>query len=132
MCRGTFRQTCRQKNIHRSSTFQFFWYVAFLRRDSKQHSTRAEVHCCVGIRDFLLLKSFVIFSRQNVSYEEHTRLQKRLKDLQRRHNEFRSLILNPNMPSLNPVSIMSSSALPPGPEVSFTLLQVVMYYKLGK
>ncbi|NWX11019.1 CEP83 protein, partial [Caloenas nicobarica] len=70
-----------------------------------------------------LEKENQVLNRQNVSYEEHTRLQKRLKDLQRRHNEFRSLILNPNMPSLNPVSIMSSSALPPGPEMSFALLQ---------
>ncbi|NXW81812.1 CEP83 protein, partial [Alopecoenas beccarii] len=71
-----------------------------------------------------LEKENQVLNRQNVSYEEHTSLQKRLKDLQRRHNEFRSLILNPNMPSLNPVSIMSSSALPPGPKVSFALLQV--------
>ncbi|XP_009672845.1 centrosomal protein of 83 kDa isoform X1 [Struthio camelus] len=70
-----------------------------------------------------LEKENQVLNRQNVSYEEYTRLQKRLKDLQRRHNEFRSLILNPNIPSLNPVSIMSSSALPPGPEVSFPLLQ---------
>ncbi|XP_040413187.1 centrosomal protein of 83 kDa isoform X1 [Cygnus olor] len=65
-----------------------------------------------------------VLNRQNVSYEEYARLQKRLKDLQRRHNEFRSLILNPNIPSLNPASVTSSSALPPGPEVSFPLLQV--------
>ncbi|XP_009585261.1 PREDICTED: centrosomal protein of 83 kDa [Fulmarus glacialis] len=70
-----------------------------------------------------LEKENQVLNRQNVSYEEYARLQKRLKDLQRRHNEFRSLILNPNIPSLNPVSIMSSSALPPGPEVSFPLLQ---------
>ncbi|PKK21768.1 centrosomal protein 83kDa [Columba livia] len=70
-----------------------------------------------------LEKENQVLNRQNVSYEEHTRLQKRLKDLQRRHNEFRSLILNPNMPSLNPVSIMSLSALPPGPEMSFGHLQ---------
>ncbi|XP_074683155.1 centrosomal protein of 83 kDa isoform X4 [Strix aluco] len=70
-----------------------------------------------------LEKENQVLNRQNVSYEEHARLQKRLKDLQRRHNEFRSLILNPNIPSLNPVSMMSSSALPPGPEVSFPLLQ---------
>lgn len=63
-----------------------------------------------------------------MSYEEYVRLQKRLKELQRRHNEFRSLILNPNIPSLGPAGVMSSSALPPGPEVSFPLLQVVMYY----
>ncbi|XP_071656196.1 centrosomal protein of 83 kDa isoform X2 [Patagioenas fasciata] len=49
-----------------------------------------------------LEKENQVLNRQNVSYEEHTRIQKRLKDLQRRHNEFRSLILNPNMPSLNP------------------------------
>ncbi|NXC49973.1 CEP83 protein, partial [Penelope pileata] len=65
-----------------------------------------------------LEKENQVLNRQNVSYEEYTRLQKRLKDLQRRHNEFRSLILNPNMPSLNPVGAMSSSALPPGPEVT--------------
>ncbi|XP_074431222.1 centrosomal protein of 83 kDa isoform X5 [Larus michahellis] len=70
-----------------------------------------------------LEKENQVLNRQNVSYEEYARLQKRLKDLQRRHNEFRSLILNPNIPSLNPVSIMSSSALPPGPEASFPLLQ---------
>ncbi|XP_009976371.1 PREDICTED: centrosomal protein of 83 kDa [Tauraco erythrolophus] len=69
-----------------------------------------------------LEKENQVLNRQNVSYEEYARLQKRLKDLQRRHNEFRSLILNPNIPSLNPVG-MSSSALPPGPEVSFSLLQ---------
>ncbi|KAM6425084.1 centrosomal protein of 83 kDa isoform 2-T2 [Rhynochetos jubatus] len=70
-----------------------------------------------------LEKENQVLNRQNVSYEEYTRLQKRLKDLQRRHNEFRSLILNPNMPSLNPLSVAPSSALPPGPEVSFSLLQ---------
>ncbi|XP_049648086.1 centrosomal protein of 83 kDa isoform X3 [Accipiter gentilis] len=70
-----------------------------------------------------LEKENQVLNRQNVSYEEYARLQKRLKDLQRRHNEFRSLILNPNLPSLNPVGLMSSSALPPGPEVSFPLLQ---------
>ncbi|KAM6419408.1 centrosomal protein of 83 kDa isoform 2-T4 [Pluvialis apricaria] len=70
-----------------------------------------------------LEKENQVLNRQNVSHEEHARLQKRLKDLQRRHNEFRSLILNPNIPSLNPVSMMSSSALPPGPEASFPLLQ---------
>ncbi|XP_072097120.1 centrosomal protein of 83 kDa isoform X3 [Mobula birostris] len=37
--------------------------------------------------------------KQNVPYENHARLQKRLKDLQRRHNEFRSLILGANFSS---------------------------------
>ncbi|XP_042671335.1 centrosomal protein of 83 kDa isoform X3 [Centrocercus urophasianus] len=70
-----------------------------------------------------LEKENQVLNRQNVSYEEHTRLQRRLKDLQRRHNEFRSLILNPGIPSLNPVSVTSASAPPPGPDVSFLLLQ---------
>ncbi|XP_008574800.1 PREDICTED: centrosomal protein of 83 kDa isoform X2 [Galeopterus variegatus] len=62
-----------------------------------------------------------VLNRQNVPFEEYTRLQKRLKDIQRRHNEFRSLILAPNMPStasINPVSFQSS-AMVPGMELSF-------------
>ncbi|XP_061216170.1 centrosomal protein of 83 kDa-like isoform X2 [Neopsephotus bourkii] len=63
-----------------------------------------------------LEKENQVLNRQNFSSEDYARLQKRLKDLQRRHNEFRSLILNP-------VGTMLSSALPPGPEVSFSLFQ---------
>ncbi|XP_005679881.2 PREDICTED: centrosomal protein of 83 kDa isoform X2 [Capra hircus] len=62
-----------------------------------------------------------VLNRQNVPFEEYTRLQKRLKDIQRRHNEFRSLILVPNMPpsaSINPVSLQSSAVIP-GVELSF-------------
>uniref|UniRef100_A0A8D0YIU8 Centrosomal protein 83 n=1 Tax=Sus scrofa TaxID=9823 RepID=A0A8D0YIU8_PIG len=62
-----------------------------------------------------------VLNRQNVPFEEYTRLQKRLKDIQRRHNEFRSLILVPNIPptaSLNPVSFHSSNVIP-GMELSF-------------
>uniref|UniRef100_A0A803Y5A0 Centrosomal protein 83 n=1 Tax=Meleagris gallopavo TaxID=9103 RepID=A0A803Y5A0_MELGA len=70
-----------------------------------------------------LEKENQVLNRQNVSYEEYTRLQRRLKDLQRRHNEFRSLILNPGIPTLNPVSVTSASVPPPGPDVSFLLLQ---------
>lgn len=61
------------------------------------------------------------FLRQNVPFEEHTRLQKRLKDIQRRHNEFRSLILGPNIPStasINPGSFQSPTVIP-GMELSF-------------
>ncbi|XP_063643024.1 centrosomal protein of 83 kDa isoform X2 [Pan troglodytes] len=56
-----------------------------------------------------------VLNRQNVPFEDYTRLQKRLKDIQRRHNEFRSLILVPNMPptaSINPVSFQSSAMVP--------------------
>uniref|UniRef100_A0A0P6JVZ1 Coiled-coil domain-containing protein 41 n=2 Tax=Heterocephalus glaber TaxID=10181 RepID=A0A0P6JVZ1_HETGA len=62
-----------------------------------------------------------VLNRQNVPFEEYTRLQKRLKDIQRRHNEFRSLILVPNVPptaSMNPVSFQSS-AMVPGMELCF-------------
>ncbi|XP_069908806.1 centrosomal protein of 83 kDa isoform X1 [Oryctolagus cuniculus] len=62
-----------------------------------------------------------VLKRQNVPFEEYTRLQKRLKDIQRRHNEFRSLILVPSMPptaSINPVSFQSS-AMVPAMELSF-------------
>uniref|UniRef100_A0A8C0D1Z0 Centrosomal protein 83 n=1 Tax=Balaenoptera musculus TaxID=9771 RepID=A0A8C0D1Z0_BALMU len=62
-----------------------------------------------------------VLNRQNVPFEEYTRLQKRLKDIQRRHNEFRSLILGPNIPStasINPVSFQSPTVVP-GMELSF-------------
>ncbi|KAM4677892.1 centrosomal protein of 83 kDa isoform 1-T2 [Discoglossus pictus] len=61
-----------------------------------------------------------VFNRQNVPHEEYGRLQKRLKDLQRRHNEFRCLILGPNAPTsgLLNVSLLSSTVVP-GPEYSF-------------
>ncbi|XP_070265676.1 centrosomal protein of 83 kDa isoform X2 [Myotis yumanensis] len=62
-----------------------------------------------------------VLNRQNVPFEEYTRLQKRLKDIQRRHNEFRSLILVPNIPptaSINPVSLQSSNIIP-GMELAF-------------
>lgn len=39
-----------------------------------------------------------VLNRQNVPFEEYAKLQKRLKDTHRRHNEFWSLILVPNMP----------------------------------
>ncbi|XP_042325958.1 centrosomal protein of 83 kDa [Sceloporus undulatus] len=63
-----------------------------------------------------------VLNRQNVPFEEHIRLQKRLKDLQRRHNEFRRLILFPSIPVLNPVNLLSSTLIP-GPEAPISLLQ---------
>uniref|UniRef100_A0A8C8VYR9 Centrosomal protein 83 n=1 Tax=Peromyscus maniculatus bairdii TaxID=230844 RepID=A0A8C8VYR9_PERMB len=62
-----------------------------------------------------------VLNRQNVPFEEYTRLQKRLKDIQRRHNEFRSLILVPDLPppaSLHPANFQSSAVVP-GMEFSF-------------
>ncbi|XP_048157593.1 centrosomal protein of 83 kDa isoform X2 [Corvus hawaiiensis] len=93
--------------------------------DNKQRRMREKIELLEAKMEELEKENQVL-NRQNVSSEEYARLQKRLKDLQRRHNEFRSIILNPNIPSLNPVSIMPSSSLPPGPEASFSLLQVVI------
>lgn len=90
--------------------------------DNKQRRMREKIELLEAKMEELEKENQVL-NRQNVSSEEYARLQKRLKDLQRRHNEFRSIILNPNIPSLNPVGIMPSSALPPGPEASFSLLQ---------
>lgn len=62
-----------------------------------------------------------VLNRQNVPFEEYTRLRKRLKDIQRRHNEFRSLILVPNIPPPAPADPASfqSSAVVPGLELAF-------------
>ncbi|OCT87527.1 hypothetical protein XELAEV_18021223mg [Xenopus laevis] len=62
-----------------------------------------------------------VLNRKNVPHEEFVQRQKRLKDLQRRHNEFRSLILGPNIPAaglINPVSFLSSTVVP-GADLSF-------------
>ncbi|XP_040200058.1 centrosomal protein of 83 kDa [Rana temporaria] len=56
-----------------------------------------------------------VLNRQNIPQEEYVRLQKRLKDLQRRHNEFRTVILGPNIGTsgfLNPASYLSSTLVP--------------------
>ncbi|KAM4037773.1 centrosomal protein of 83 kDa isoform 2-T2 [Anomaloglossus baeobatrachus] len=56
-----------------------------------------------------------VLNRQNIPQEEHVRLQKRMKDLQRRHNEFRTLILGPTMGAtgfLNASHYLSSTMVP--------------------
>ncbi|KAM5171110.1 centrosomal protein of 83 kDa isoform 1-T2 [Mantella aurantiaca] len=66
-----------------------------------------------------------VLNRQNIPQEEYVRLQKRLKDLQRRHNEFRTVILGPNFATcgfLNPASYLSST-LVPGAEFSVHSVQ---------
>ncbi|NWH85527.1 CEP83 protein, partial [Aegithalos caudatus] len=85
--------------------------------DNKQRRMREKIELLEAKMEELEKENQVL-NRQNVSSEEYARLQKRLKDLQRRHNEFRSIILNPDIPPLNP-----SPALPPGPAVSFSFLQ---------
>ncbi|XP_039214140.1 centrosomal protein of 83 kDa isoform X2 [Crotalus tigris] len=89
--------------------------------DNKQKKLLNKIELLEAKREELETENQVL-NRQNIPFEEHLRLQKRLKDLQRRHNEFRRLILFPNLPILNPANLLSSSLLP-GPELPFPLLQ---------
>uniref|UniRef100_A0A8D0L9U3 Centrosomal protein 83 n=1 Tax=Sphenodon punctatus TaxID=8508 RepID=A0A8D0L9U3_SPHPU len=84
--------------------------------DNKQKRLMEKIELLEAKKEELETENQVL-NRQNVPFEEYTSLQKRLKDLQRRHNEFRSLILVSNMPSLNPMSVMPS-ILVPVPETS--------------
>ncbi|KAF4791567.1 Centrosomal protein of 83 kDa [Turdus rufiventris] len=90
--------------------------------DNKQRRMREKIELLEAKMEELEKENQVL-NRQNVSSEEYAHLQKKLKDLQRRHNEFRSIILNPDIPSLNPVGTTPLSALPPGPAASFSSLQ---------
>ncbi|KAJ7329915.1 hypothetical protein JRQ81_016089 [Phrynocephalus forsythii] len=89
--------------------------------DNKQKKLLKKIELLEAKKEELETENQVL-NRQNVPFEEHIRLQKRLKDLQRRHNEFRRLILFPAIPTVNPVSLLSSTLIP-GPEASFPLLQ---------
>ncbi|KAM3832603.1 centrosomal protein of 83 kDa isoform 2-T2 [Vipera latastei] len=89
--------------------------------DNKQKKLLNKIELLEAKREELETENQVL-NRQNIPFEEHLRLQKRLKDLQRRHNEFRRLILFPNTPILNPANLLSSSLIP-GPELPFPLLQ---------
>uniref|UniRef100_A0A8C6VEQ6 Centrosomal protein 83 n=1 Tax=Naja naja TaxID=35670 RepID=A0A8C6VEQ6_NAJNA len=89
--------------------------------DNKQKKLLNKIELLEAKREELETENQVL-NRQNIPFEEHLRLQKRLKDLQRRHNEFRRLILFPNIPVLNPANLLSSSLIP-GPELPFPFLQ---------
>ncbi|XP_020671470.3 centrosomal protein of 83 kDa [Pogona vitticeps] len=89
--------------------------------DNRQKKLLKKIELLEAKREELETENQVL-NRQNVPFEEHIRLQKRLKDLQRRHNEFRRLILFPTIPTVNPVNLLSSTLIP-GPETSFPLLQ---------
>ncbi|XP_066489502.1 centrosomal protein of 83 kDa isoform X1 [Tiliqua scincoides] len=89
--------------------------------DNKQKKLLEKIELLEAKREELETENQVL-NRQNVPFDEHIRLQKRLKDLQRRHNEFRRLILFPNIPALNPGNLLTSTFVP-GPEVSFPHLQ---------
>ncbi|XP_077195171.1 centrosomal protein of 83 kDa isoform X2 [Paroedura picta] len=89
--------------------------------DHKQKKLLEKIELLEAKKEELEIEKQVL-NRQTVPFEEHIRLQKRLKDLQRRHNEFRQLILFPNISTLNPSNLLSSTVVP-GPEASFSHLQ---------
>ncbi|XP_053552173.1 centrosomal protein of 83 kDa [Bombina bombina] len=73
----------------------------------------------------------LVLTRQNGNHEETIRLQKRLKDLQRRHNEFRSLILGPTVPTsgLSNTARYFTSSLIPGMDMSIRNAQEEQHQK---
>uniref|UniRef100_A0A4W3ILY6 Centrosomal protein 83 n=1 Tax=Callorhinchus milii TaxID=7868 RepID=A0A4W3ILY6_CALMI len=77
--------------------------------ESKQKRLQEKIQLLEAKKEQLEIEKCTV--KQSVSYDDHSRLQKRLKDLQRRHNEFRRLILGAHFPS----STLSNSInfLPP-------------------
>ncbi|XP_078276165.1 centrosomal protein of 83 kDa [Rhinoraja longicauda] len=65
--------------------------------ESKQKRLQEKVQLLEAKKEELEIENRTY--KQNVPYENHARVQKRLKDLQRRHNEFRRLILGANLSS---------------------------------
>ncbi|XP_070611939.1 centrosomal protein of 83 kDa [Erythrolamprus reginae] len=94
--------------------------------DNKQKKLLNKIELLEAKREELETENQVL-NRQNIPFEEHLHLQKRLKDLQRRHNEFRRLILFPSIPTLNPTNL--SSSLIPGRELPFPFLQEEQHQK---
>ncbi|XP_033018295.1 centrosomal protein of 83 kDa isoform X3 [Lacerta agilis] len=119
-----------KEKLHRASVAQKK-YLPYLQRktlnDKKQKKLLEKIELLEAKREELETENQVL-NRQNVPFEEHIRLQKRLKDLQRRHNEFRRLILFPNIPVLNQVGILSSTPIP-GAEASFPFLPEEQHQK---
>ncbi|XP_078091352.1 centrosomal protein of 83 kDa isoform X2 [Mustelus asterias] len=91
--------------------------------ESKQKRLQEKVQLLEAKKEELEIEKHTY--KQNVPYENHVRLQKRLKDLQRRHNEFRRLILGPNFSTTglcNSTNFLSST-LVQGTEATFVNIQ---------
>ncbi|XP_078409806.1 centrosomal protein of 83 kDa-like isoform X1 [Cetorhinus maximus] len=91
--------------------------------ESKQKRLQEKVQLLEAKKEELEIEKHTY--KQNVPYENHARLQKRLKDLQRRHNEFRRLILGPNFSATglcNTTNFLSST-LVQGTEATFVNIQ---------
>ncbi|XP_067860757.1 centrosomal protein of 83 kDa [Heptranchias perlo] len=91
--------------------------------ESKQKRLQEKIQLLEAKKEELEIEKHAF--KQNVPYENHARLQKRLKDLQRRHNEFRRLILGANF---SPTGLCNStnflsSTLVQGTETTFVNIQ---------
>uniref|UniRef100_H2ZRX5 Centrosomal protein 83 n=1 Tax=Latimeria chalumnae TaxID=7897 RepID=H2ZRX5_LATCH len=97
--------------------------------ENKQRRLQDQIQLLEAKKEELEIEKSTL-NKQHVPIEEYARLQKRVKDLQRRHNEFRSLILGPSMQAtgFNSASFLSST-LVPGVEGSFPYLQEEQHQK---
>ncbi|RXM30851.1 Centrosomal protein of 83 kDa [Acipenser ruthenus] len=80
-----------------------------------------------AIREEEFQKLTAIQDEKQYTYtEEHAKLQKRLKDIQRRHNEFHRLIVGPHVTAagINNSASFLSSMLAPGAQMAIPHLQV--------
>uniref|UniRef100_H2ZRX4 Centrosomal protein 83 n=1 Tax=Latimeria chalumnae TaxID=7897 RepID=H2ZRX4_LATCH len=84
--------------------------------ENKQRRLQDQIQLLEAKKEELEIEKSTL-NKQHVPIEEYARLQKRVKDLQRRHNEFRSLILGPSMQAtgFNSASFLSSTLVPGSP-----------------
>uniref|UniRef100_UPI00398E5BA5 centrosomal protein of 83 kDa-like n=1 Tax=Pristiophorus japonicus TaxID=55135 RepID=UPI00398E5BA5 len=97
--------------------------------ESKQKRLQEKVQLLEAKKEELEIEKHTY--KQNVPYENHARIEKRLKDLQRRHNEFRRLILGENFSSsglCNSTNFLSST-LVQGTEIQFLNIQEDQHQK---
>ncbi|XP_041110744.1 centrosomal protein of 83 kDa [Polyodon spathula] len=92
--------------------------------ENKQKRLRDTIQLLEAKKEELEIEKSTL-NKQNTYTEEHAKLQKRLKDIQRRHNEFRRLILGPHMitAGINNSASFLSSTLVPGAQMAISNLQ---------
>ncbi|MGH0160635.1 UNVERIFIED_CONTAM: hypothetical protein FKN15_039576 [Acipenser sinensis] len=92
--------------------------------ENKQKRLRDTIQLLEAKKEELEIEKSTL-NKQYTYTEEHAKLQKRLKDLQRRHNEFRRLILGPHVTAagINNSASFLSSTLVPGAQMAISNLQ---------
>ncbi|XP_058842002.1 centrosomal protein of 83 kDa isoform X2 [Acipenser ruthenus] len=92
--------------------------------ENKQKRLRDTIQLLEAKKEELEIEKSTL-NKQYTYTEEHAKLQKRLKDIQRRHNEFRRLILGPHMTAagINNSASFLSSTLVPGAQMAISNLQ---------